>query len=194
MTVILHDLNVTGISWALSRSGNPTRTEFEKELNEDVGTFTRGIKLGQCVTGSGHDCYLKGIRVDMDWYLPKWMHTHLIRYRFIDVVSAMSAQKNLREILYNERCAIDIDPEHMQWLRLQFEIGKSHEWMIRHLPEGLLYGISFTTNYLQLKTLINQRKAHRMQDWREFCMILQERCPILCELTGVHYAYDGRAD
>lgn len=194
MTIIIDRMHVEGIEWAVKASGNPTRNEFRdcfEELKPD--DYSRGIRLGQAKQSSGHDCFLKGITVAIDLYCPRWMQLHLLRYRFLDIVSAMSLQHNLKELLYSKQATIDLDPEHVQWLRMQFESGKPHEYMRKHMPEGLLTGISFRTNYLQLKTIVFQRRTHQLEEWREFCQEVMA-LPMFCEYTGAHYADDGRKD
>lgn len=41
--------------------------------------------------------------------------------------------------------------------------------IISNIPSGFILGASLTTNYRQLKTIYNQRKNHRLNEWREFC-------------------------
>lgn len=51
------------------------------------------------------------------------------------------------------------------------------------LPTGYSLTARVTTNYLQLKCIYNQRKGHKLPEWRAFC----EWCltlPQFAELTG----------
>lgn len=186
MTIIIERRTVYGIGWAAGASGNPARTVFADDYEVETSHMVRAIKLGQAPQGSGHDCFLKGITVNFDVYMPRWMQTHLLRYSHVNVVSAMSVQKNLKQIVYDNGCWVDIDKEYVQWYRLQYESDKPKDYLVRHIPEGLLLGISFTANYLQLKTIVNQRKYHSMDEWREFCQEVMN-LPMFTELTGVHY-------
>jgi hypothetical protein len=34
---------------------------------------------------------------------------------------------------------------------------------------GFELWMGISTNYLQLKTIYNQRKAHKLEDWKYFC-------------------------
>ena len=41
--------------------------------------------------------------------------------------------------------------------------------VLANVPMGLEITARMSTNYLQLKTIYNQRKNHRSQQWRIFC-------------------------
>lgn len=51
------------------------------------------------------------------------------------------------------------------------------------VPSGLRLTAGMTTNYLQLKTIYNQRKDHRLPEWREFCYWI-ESLPLSELITG----------
>ncbi|MBP3929922.1 MAG: hypothetical protein J6D47_10220 [Peptostreptococcaceae bacterium] len=41
--------------------------------------------------------------------------------------------------------------------------------IIANVPSGLMLTARMTTNYLQLKSIINQRSNHKMQEWKYLC-------------------------
>ena len=41
--------------------------------------------------------------------------------------------------------------------------------IIANTPSGLMLTARMTTNYLQLKSIVNQRSNHKMQEWRLLC-------------------------
>ena len=41
--------------------------------------------------------------------------------------------------------------------------------IIANTPSGLMLTARMTTNYLQLKSIINQRSNHKMQEWKYLC-------------------------
>ena len=43
------------------------------------------------------------------------------------------------------------------------------QYIISNLPMGFELWMGISTNYLQLKTIYNQRKNHKLSEWREFC-------------------------
>jgi hypothetical protein len=56
------------------------------------------------------------------------------------------------------KAAYQEDPTPENYLRLLY-----------NLPSGLEITARMTTNYRQLKTIYQQRKDHRLPEWREFC-------------------------
>ena len=63
--------------------------------------------------------------------------------------------------LYNEMCAAEVRNEEAikeQYLRVLYSN-----------PCGFKLTAGMTTNYRQLKTIYNQRKTHRLPEWRAFC-------------------------
>jgi hypothetical protein len=194
--LIIETLEASDVNWAVMRSQNPSLTKFSTRNDLrglGVEHLQRAIKLGQAQRGSGHDCFLKGITVKADIYCPRRMQMQLIRYRFLDVVSAMSVEKNTKAILYDNDCWVDVDPDVTQRLRMHYEEHKDLEYVRNHIPAALVLGISFKANYLQLKTIVAQRKNHRLPEWREFCGAVME-LPMFAELTGSQYEFDGKVE
>lgn len=190
--IIIDSLEVNGLEWSIVRSGNPKTAEFKPVLDVvEPHHIARAIKLGQCDIGTGHDSFLKGIRVAIDMWMPLWMHAHMQRYNHIDWVSCMSIQHNMRDLIYSDTATMDLAEEDKQRLRLELEEHTPFEEMVKKIPQGLLLGCSFVTNYLQLKTVVAQRKYHKMEEWREFCQEIMHQCPMFCELTGAHYMSNG---
>ena len=46
---------------------------------------------------------------------------------------------------------------------------KLFNMIIANTPSGLMLTARMTTNYLQLKSIVNQRSNHKMQEWRLLC-------------------------
>lgn len=54
----------------------------------------------------------------------------------------------------------------------EFEVYDKYKMFMRIIstcPSGLEIDMEITTNYLQLKTIYNQRKNHKLEDWHVFC-------------------------
>lgn len=143
------DICEKSLKWAKKRAGNAKSLS----LCEDV---PRSIDyLAQTPSGSGHDCFLKGIVVYVDWNINKIIREQLLRYSFINVVSSQSLM----------HCFERMKEEGL----IQEHINS-----VDDLPLSFKYWISFQTNYLQLKTIYNQRKNHKRSEWREFCYQLKK--------------------
>jgi hypothetical protein len=167
---------VEGLDWAMLRSGNPHRTYFEPMNKENIHARAKTCQnLGQAKPGSGHDCFCKGIRVSFDAYTDQRIHRQLLRYRFVDIVSSMSLEHSWEKILFDPHLMSRVDPLMTEALRAAYQGAKDRdeepdrEWFLNNMPLGVLLGVSFTANYLQLKTIYHQRKNHRHPGWRNFC-------------------------
>ena len=75
-----------------------------------------------------------------------------------------------------------------------FDKFKEHEMIskdinsVDDLPLSFKYWLSFSTNYLQLKTIYKQRKHHKREEWQDFCNMI-EQLPESFLITG---GCDGR--
>lgn len=139
--------------------------------------LTDGIrKLALAPIGSGHDCFLKGIRVSFDLRLSlkAWMEAE--RYGFFDIVTSESTMHSVRFASVLDICENDyVDPlvagilvEKIE----KFNDSPNEEnflGMIYNIPVGFMLTARISTNYMQLKTIYAQRKAHRLPEWRKFC-------------------------
>ena len=55
--------------------------------------------------------------------------------------------------------------------------------VLYNTPSGFKLTARLTTNYRALKTVIAQRKAHRLPEWRQFCEWAMKELPYFTELT-----------
>lgn len=103
----------------------------------------RARQLGKVESGTGHDNYLKGIIVQADMIMSHGWWMQAMRYHWFDIVSSQSKEHRCKELFGCD------NPDDVK-------IGDK-------------LGARITTNYLQLKTMYGQRKAHRRHEWKEFC-------------------------
>jgi len=149
-------------------------------------------KLGSCKTGTGHDNFLNGIRVSFDWTFSNKLSVELERYHFLDFVSSQSTMHRITKFNLKEQCnryvdyrIIDIIQEKInEYNRLlnlppadsdaarkarEKEMEGLYLCILYNIPSGFQLTARMTTNYRQLKTIYQQRKNHRLPEWREFC-------------------------
>lgn len=151
-------MDIDCIEHSAKRAGNAHSLTVSK-------TIPKGInRLATATTGSGHDCFLKGIVVYVDWTINKIVREQLLRYNFIDVISSCSLMHCFEK--YREAGLIPANIE-----------------TVEDIPLGFEYPLSFKTNYLQLKTIYKQRRTHQRREWREFCKLL-ETLPTSVWITG----------
>lgn len=187
-------------------------TEYKEEkasskLFEDA--LSRSKKLGKAPGASGHDNYLKGIIVQFDIKYPQYWTPEAQRYHWLDIVSSQSKMHRLssmgirkdfetmfnkyvnpntindiREkiIEYNSCSVPSIEEDEIKYLKNKYELFM---YIISNLPMGFEMWETISTNYLQLKSIYNQRKNHKLkEDWGVFCKMIQS-LPLFTELTGI---------
>lgn len=152
-------------------------------------SYERAERLSKAKTGSGHDCFLKGVVVayclqaDHSFWL-QWQ-----RYHHHDVVSSESKMHSIlnMELKWNQfvleetksyfECLLDWYKEDPNKTQDDFEK------LIMNCPIGLELKADIRSNYLQLKTIYQQRKSHKMSSWRDFCSWI-ETLPESWLITG----------
>lgn len=154
--------------------------------------FKRACNLGTTKSGGGHDNFLNGIIVQFDLYAPLYMWKQLQRYHFLDFISSQSTMHRLTKFNVSECCVSDTDEyileryqslldEYNNWDDLYEKNETNNElknkaWrkLVASLPCGFVLGATMTTNYRQLKTIYNQRKHHKLDEWHQFCKWCEE--------------------
>jgi len=168
----------------------------------------RAEKLAQVDAGTGHDNFLKGIIIQFDLCYPQYISPQLQRYNWIDIVSSQSKMHRLvhnRDIRencnayvlesfidkmnfllrkYNENIypfSFKDGPDYMYKIQDKYTLFM---FIISNLPMGYELWMGISTNYLQLKTIYQQRKNHKLkEDWGEFCKFI-ENLPFSHLITG----------
>ncbi len=190
----IKNTSVYGMDYTLKASGNPMRTEFDRsEVTEK--DLIRAEKLGTCLSGQGHDNFLKGFVVQFDVTAPLYWWKEAQRYHWLDFISSQSTMHCLLKFDVEKQCVEDTNKEVLKIVSKikdeynsipEDEIEKRKEkWreLVASTPCGFCLGASMTTNYQQLKTIFNQRKNHKLKEWHVFC----DWCltlPRFSELTG----------
>jgi len=163
-----------GAGYPMSESGKP---KVPSMINS----------LGKARAGSGHDCFLKGIRVMADFSATQYEWMQLERYTFLDIVSSQSKMHKLTSMDLDGQCSEFVSKDAIDLLKacvIDFKndhIG--YDQLMANVPSGLILTARCSVNYMQLKTMYNQRKNHRLEGWTpfiEFC----DSLPEFNELTG----------
>ena len=188
------NVRIYGIEESIIASGYPMQTETfnMNEINLKDKDLKRAMHLGNAVAGSGHDCFAKGITVQFDLQVPEYIWRQLDRYHFIDYVSSQSKMHRILKMDLNKACnkyvtetsinllnylieeynKINNDTDFKVKLRNGEVVTNKEDvfnMIIANTPSGIMLTARMTTNYLQLKSIVNQRSNHKMQEWRLLC-------------------------
>lgn len=194
----LHNTRTAFLEDSLIASGNamtvgPIDTRFNPANGLPMAQhYKRGVSLGGVPAGTGHDNYLKGIKVMVDIKYPAYWTPEAQRYHWFDIVTSQSKMHRLSTTInagadcfnkYVHPAAITL----VEKLAQEFRDNPTYEnrmYLLSNLPHGYEMWETVSTNYLQLKTMYNQRKNHRLkEDWGAFCAWCLT-LPMFSELTG----------
>lgn len=166
------DWKVYGLEDSVKASKYPMAVNTDKCTTEIT---ERTMILAKSNTGEGHDQFLTGIIVQFDLTFSIKAWTEAERYHFFDFVSSQSTMHRVAKFDIEKQCneyvhagtismvkslldCYNADPTPENYLRLLYNI-----------PVGFRLTARMTTNYRQLKTIYQQRKTHRLPEWRELC-------------------------
>lgn len=128
------------------------RSETIKHLNSLIDAYNNYDYFLDLVRfeKEAEDMNLKRINDSRMCECDGWVERELIRFKILD-----------DKILYNNF------REDFKGIELTKE--NLFNMIIANTPSGLMLTARMTTNYLQLKSIVNQRSNHKMQEWRLLC-------------------------
>ena len=209
---IIYDLNESLIA-----SGYPMRTSAPDGIVVE-NDFKRGMKLSNAANGNNHahDQFMTGIRVSFDLHFSNKAWVEAERYRFLEFVSSQSTMHRITKFDIRNQCNKYVRPEVISLLenmvheyhvmtserdaaaaardeekvaQISHALAEKYLEILYNNPAGFELTARMTTNYRCLKNIYNQRKDHRLNEWREFCRWI-ETLPyahefILCDTQEV---------
>lgn len=178
--VEISNVEVFGLVKSAYVSGYPMKTDTRKE---EVYTeaLDRMNKLANTPNGSGHANALKGIIVQFDLKYPQYFSMQLQRYNFVDIISSQSKMHRITKMNIRESCNKYVTEDIVKLIenyKMEYLLDPTYERFMKivsNLPMGFEMTMGISTNYLQLKTIYQQRKNHKLkEDWGEFCKMIEE--------------------
>ena len=169
---IVSDVDVFGLGKAVKASKYPKSTDVDGCTPEITNTV---VKLAGCKTGTGHDNFLKGIVVQFDLTFTVKAWTQAERYHFFEFVSSQSTMHKITEFDLDSAYIEYVDPRMiaiMKELVAEYNASPTPDNYLKVLysnPCGFRLTARMTTNYQQLKTMYQQRRYHRLPEWKWFC-------------------------
>ena len=161
----------------------PTASEFDaavdlaRKLGPESDHMKRLFRLASYGDGSGHKNALKGVQVCFNVTAPIkwWMQAQ--RYSHFDIVSSMSTQHRLKELIKTGTIRFSADTS-MDVINRFFSFFYENEdattaELSQSAPMGLELCAHISTNYLQLRTIWVQRHTHPLEEWKRFCEVIE---------------------
>lgn len=174
----IEHVRLSGFMDSIRYSGLPMATEPIDVI--DQKDWTRGDKLAAAPSGSGHDCFLKGVQVTALITAPQYWWLQFMRYHFADIISSQSKMHRITKMDipsqvndYVDHRVIDVLEDLIdkyENINNSKTVKKLYfQKIIATSPMGLELAAGITTNYLQLKSMYKQRRNHKLIEWQEFC-------------------------
>lgn len=190
--VKVYDLNESIIACRNAMRLNPVPENLEEysgDYNAEIKeSLKRAIKLCKAPSNSGHANFLTGIRVSFDIKYPNYISPEMQRYHWFDIVTSSSKMHTLTKMAgdptrYN-KYVTKKSLEQMEYLQREYEMacetgtaGDQYEafmMLVSNCPQGIELFMRVSTNYMQLRTIYQQRKNHKlMEDWGAVCQMIE---------------------
>lgn len=188
---VVSNVNVYGFEEAVKGA----KYSYAIDTNSVTSEVTKTtLSLANSKAGSGHDQFMTGIIVQFDLTFSNKAWVEAERYKFLNFISSQSTMHRITKfdldqayLPYVDNRIVEIMKEKVKaYNELQTQMtsfkneGKDVSEMMNTLnemyleilysnPAGFRLTAKMTTNYRALKTIYNQRKDHRLPEWRAFC-------------------------
>ena len=188
---VVSNVNVYGFEEAVKGA----KYSYAIDTNAVTSEVTKTtLSLANSKAGSGHDQFMTGIIVQFDLTFSNKAWVEAERYKFLNFISSQSTMHRITKfdldqayLPYVDNRIVEIMKEKVKaYNELQAQMtsfkneGKDVSEMMNTLnemyleilysnPAGFRLTAKMTTNYRALKPIYNQRKDHRLPEWRAFC-------------------------
>ena len=188
---VVSNVNVYGFEEAVKGA----KYSYAIDTNAVTSEVTKTtLSLANSKAGSGHDQFMTGFIVQFDLTFSNKAWVEAERYKFLNFISSQSTMHRITKfdldqayLPYVDNRIVEIMKEKVKaYNELQAQMtsfkneGKDVSEMMNTLnemyleilysnPAGFRLTAKMTTNYRALKTIYNQRKDHRLPEWRAFC-------------------------
>ena len=187
MRPIISNWKVYGLEESIAAS----KYSFSTNPDDCTPEITKTVlRLAQSPKGSGEDTFLNGIIAQFDLTLSEKAWPEAQRYNWLSFVSSQSTMHCIMKLDLEEQCNEYV--YECTKRQLKHDIEKYNECpseelflqIIYNIPSGFRLTARMTTNYRQLKTIYDQRRKHRLPEWREFCEFIEQEFPHSEFFTG----------
>ena len=139
-----------------------------------------GVRLAP--KGGGHNKFLESIQVWLDISAPRYFWSEYDTYRVgMTKQSESTMHTILSRPLEQADFELGIEGDYLKYLNTNIkevtdnpDLDRSDKMRIlretkNDLPEGFLQRRIISTNYMVLRNIYKQRRAHKLPEWQEFC-------------------------
>ena len=132
-------------------------------------------KLASSPPGTAHNNFLSGITVRLDLTFSNKVWVEAERYHFFQIVSSQSTMHRISRFDLDESYVEYVDKRIIGIMKELVdkynETGDPEDYLrlLYSNPAGFKLTADISTNYLQLKTIYQQRRNHRLPEWQAFC-------------------------
>lgn len=178
---IINNVKIYDLEESFRASKYPMATDISKVDD----SYTKTIeKLGQSEMGHGHDNFLSGILVSFDLTFTNKAWVEMERYHFAQIVSSQSTMHKITKFDLDKSYVEYVDPKIVRIMKEKIKnyndlleiknidketLSRKYLEILYSNPAGFKLTARVTTNYRQLKTIYQQRKNHRLPEWKVFC-------------------------
>ena len=189
----IENVKVYDLEESLIASGYPMETDTtinNSELTDKDIQRARRLVKAVYNDNQAHGQFLTGIRVafDLTFTIKAWVEAE--RYKFLDFVSSQSTMHSISKFNLDEQYNEYVDKRIIDIIKEKVDVynkTKDKEDYLRLIysnPCGFDLTARLTTNYRCLANIYQQRKNHRLPEWREFCKWI-EKLPFSELITGI---------
>lgn len=180
------DIKVFNIQSALEGMRNPLESWAKGDTKDGIiGPKDMVLAKSLIKGGTEHRKFLRQIFVSMYIQAPMYWFAELDTYKIGTTRNSTSfMHTGLKQPFVLGDFAHSKDNEYwlnnisyLNKLREEYNNTKSpevFEELRSILPSGFIYGSTLTMNYENVLNMINQRKNHKLSEWRELCKILMD--------------------
>ena len=122
----------------------------------------------------GHNKFLESIQLWVDVIAPLFWWKEADTYRLSTKQSSSTMHTLLKKEITQDMFEKEINPFHLSLLESFREI-KNFESLNNNLPQSFLQRRIWCMNYMCLRNIIQQRKNHKLDEWKLFCKEILEQ-------------------
>lgn len=123
--------------------------------------------------GGGHNNFLSQITVYMEFSASQTFWLQFDRYHFVEKQSESKMHTIMKQPITQAMFTENVNQQTIEILEKLRLSGNKVE-LLSNLPMSFKQARVIRTNYLQLRTMYQQRKNHQLVEWKEFCKNLED--------------------